>query len=116
MLLKRRKTTLESYVNEIGIHTYASLLTHCNSLGVASPTEKQFKKAMPDIVSVPEEGVIVLAPCLEKDDTSSEQHESDIWENEVFEDDSTQPNIPSLKKRSNAKRKKQEHKKEGEDG
>lgn len=98
-LLKRRKTTLKKYVDELGLHTYTSLTSHCDSLGVSSPTQEQYKQAMPDVVSVPEEGVIVLPPT-QKENTEESGNDED--------EQPTNPNIPSLKKKMSSKRKKQE--------
>lgn len=106
-LLKRRKTTLKKYVDELGLHTYASLTSHCDSLGVSTPTQEQYKQAMPDDVSVPEEGVIVLPPTQKK---NIEENVDDDGE------EPTNPNIPSLKKKMSSKRKKQERIEEDSNG
>lgn len=61
-LLKKRRTTLKKFLKDTGIVTYATLLQKAESMGVAPPSEDVFKEAVGDIVSSPQEGVVVLEP------------------------------------------------------
>ena len=65
-LLRRRKTTLEKFLEETGIVTYDLLVARCASGGMTPPTEEQFLKAKgnPVIheVSSPTEGIVVVNP------------------------------------------------------
>jgi len=61
-LIKRRKTTLGKFINELGISTYESLKNWCRRTGVEPPTEQEFRTEIPidAYVNNPQEGVIVL--------------------------------------------------------
>lgn len=60
-LLKRRKMSLRRLLDEFGLTTYEGLLLRCDRLGVAPPSEVEFKIAYPSgPVNSPTEGVIVL--------------------------------------------------------
>ena len=59
-LLRRRKTTLKSLLDEFGITTYEGLLARCERMGVAPPTMEQFMATSPPVVNSPPEGVLVL--------------------------------------------------------
>lgn len=62
-LLRKKKITLEEWVNQCGIFTYDLLLERCNSLGVRPPSREEFNAALPRTeVSSPTEGVVVLPP------------------------------------------------------
>ena len=61
-LLKKRGLSLKDFLKNMGIATYTTLLQQCDSMGVSCPTEAEFKEALGDIVSSPQEGVIVLDP------------------------------------------------------
>lgn len=61
-LIKRRKTTLKTFLSEFGITTYEGLLERCARMGVGSPTRDEFMATETPVVSSPSEGVIVLEP------------------------------------------------------
>lgn len=64
-LLKRKRTSLSSYLKESGIVTYDLLVKRCNSIGVVPPSEDDFKKAKGTTLyeySSPTEGIVVLQP------------------------------------------------------
>jgi len=63
-LLRRRKTTLEVFILESGIQTYAALVTRCQRMGVQPPNEAEFHEIRPTIVSSPSDGVVVFEPEL----------------------------------------------------
>lgn len=62
-LLKRRKMTLKQFMSEFGITTHEGLVIRCDRMGVAAPSELEFKQAAPEVpVNNPPEGVIVVEP------------------------------------------------------
>lgn len=62
-LLRRRRMTLKQLLDDFGITTYSGLVNHCARIGVAQPTEAEFKVAHPQPpVNSPQEGVVVLDP------------------------------------------------------
>lgn len=62
-LLRRRKMTLRQLLDEFGITTYEGLVTRCDRMGCAPPTEVEFKVAFPDkLVNNPLEGMVVVEP------------------------------------------------------
>lgn len=61
-LLRRRKTTLIRFLEESGIVNYVGLVTKCNDIGVAPPSEEEYAATCPPTVSSPADGVIVIAP------------------------------------------------------
>lgn len=79
-LLRRRRTNLENFLNDMGIVTYELLVSRCASMGVTPPSEEQFLKARGNQVtheiSSPTEGIVVLNPPP-VDDTLEEPLESD---------------------------------------
>jgi hypothetical protein len=67
-LLKKRRMPLKDFLKNTGIATYPTLLQHCESVGVSAPSEADFKAALGEPVSSPQEGVIVLdSPDLIKE-------------------------------------------------
>jgi len=64
-ILRRRKKSLQQFLDETGIVTYELLKERCRSMGVSPPCEEQFLnvmgRGMPE-VSSPAEGVIVILP------------------------------------------------------
>lgn len=67
-LLKKRGLTLKDFLKNMGIATYTTLVQQCQSMGVSCPSEQDFKDALGDVVSSPQEGVVVLdPPTLTKD-------------------------------------------------
>lgn len=79
-LLRRRRTNLENFLNDMGIVTYELLVSRCASMGVTPPPEEQFLKARGNQVtheiSSPTEGIVVLNPPP-ADDTLEEILETD---------------------------------------
>lgn len=63
-LLRRRKTTLKKFLQNMGIVTYTTLEQKCKKMGVSPPTEDLFKEALGSVVSSPQEGILVLDPPL----------------------------------------------------
>jgi hypothetical protein len=59
-LLRRKKKTLEKFINEFGITTYESLLSRCDRIGVLPPPVEDFEEIVTRPVSSPMEGVVVL--------------------------------------------------------
>jgi hypothetical protein len=59
-LLRRKKKTLEKFINEFGITTYESLLSRCDRIGVVAPSLEDFEEIVTRPVSSPMEGVVVL--------------------------------------------------------
>jgi len=59
-LLRRKKKTLEKFINEFGITTYESLLARCDRIGVVAPLLEEFEEIVTRPVSSPMEGVVVL--------------------------------------------------------
>lgn len=59
-LLRRRKMTLKSFMDEFGITTYEALAIRCKRLGVQTPDESAFTELNMPLVSSPTEGVVVL--------------------------------------------------------
>ena len=67
-LLKKRRMPLKDFLKNTGIATYPTLLQHCESIGVSPPSEEDFKLALGEPVSSPQEGFIILdSPDLIKD-------------------------------------------------
>ena len=61
-LLKKRKSNLSKFLKDLGITTYVTLTQKCESLGVAPPSEDDFKTCLGGVFSSPQEGVVVLDP------------------------------------------------------
>lgn len=61
-LLRRRRTTLQAFISDLGVTTYASLEIWCKRMGVAPPAPEEFTVAFPAAAKInsPMEGVIVL--------------------------------------------------------
>lgn len=59
-LLRRRKKTLEKFINEFGITTYESLLSRCERIGVVPPSVEDFEEIVTRPVTSPTEGIVVL--------------------------------------------------------
>lgn len=71
-LLRRRKMSLKTFMDEFGVTTYEALTFRCKRLGVQEPEESEFNALNMPLVSDPSEGVIVLSAPLE----ASEPHRS----------------------------------------
>lgn len=103
-LLRKKKTTLESYIKENGIVTYELLSARCGSLGVVPPPEKDFLNAMgnpvtPEISS-PTEGIVVLNPEQDLESPPAEEENSSLPALE--EEGSPEPLRQSRKKKKNS--------------
>lgn len=61
-LLRRRKSNLKKFVNDLGISTYDSLKENCTRIGVQPPLEDEWLKVRDDFVTSPTEGIIVIDP------------------------------------------------------
>lgn len=61
-LLRRRKSNLKKFVNDLGISTYESLKENCTRIGVQPPLEDEWLKVRDDFVTSPTEGIIVIDP------------------------------------------------------
>lgn len=61
-LLKKRGLSLKDFLKNMGIATHTTLVQQCQSMGVSYPSEEEFKDALGEVVSSPQEGVVVLDP------------------------------------------------------
>ena len=61
-ILRRRKSNLKNFLRERGISTYRDLVATCARMGVSAPSLDFFNQEFPERVSVPEEGIVVVAP------------------------------------------------------
>lgn len=69
-LLKRRKMTLEGFLQDSGVQTYEALVNRCNRLGCLPPLREEYRQLRPVIVNSPQDGVVVLeAPPLIEEST-----------------------------------------------
>lgn len=98
-LLRKKKTNLESYIKENGIVTYELLSSRCVSLGVMTPSKKDFLNAMgnpvtPEISS-PTEGIVVINPEIDQEDL----HAEDVQK--VDQDDTVEEYRQHRKKKKN---------------
>ncbi len=59
-LLKRRKTTLKSWMKETGYGTHRAVVEYCHSLGVISPSEEEFNRLNLDHVTDQANGIVVV--------------------------------------------------------
>jgi hypothetical protein len=76
-LLRKRKTNLKNFLSTSGIVAYSTLLQKCEKMGVSPPTEEEFKEALGNPVSSPQEGVVVLDPPQLVKDLTGEKIEVD---------------------------------------
>lgn len=99
-LLRKKRSTLEKFLDDTGIVTYEKLVERCSSIGVVPPSVEQFHKAMGSPmtheVSSPTEGVIVLAPLPEVQDDSQVSQE----EESISELPETTPKTPRKKRKN----------------
>jgi len=83
-LLRRRRISLQQFINEFGITTYEGLHLRCERMGVVTPTRQEFEEIAPPIVNSPSEGVLVLdAPPVVKE-TSGKQINPDNGEEVIL--------------------------------
>lgn len=74
-LLRRRRTTLTTFVGSLGVTTHAALAIWCDRMGVIPPTQEEFDVSFPlsSRVNSAKEGVIVLqAPPVIDEFTGNE--------------------------------------------
>lgn len=67
-VLRRRRTTLKAFVQELGLTTYGALKIWCDRMGIDAPSIDDFATAFPVRVNSPTEGVVVLEalPVIEE--------------------------------------------------
>lgn len=63
-LLRRRKSTLNQFMNDRGITTYEGLDGVCKRLGVLTPNQGSFIECIDHYVSNPAAGVVVVPPSV----------------------------------------------------
>ena len=63
-LLRRRKSTLNQFMQERGITTYESLDGTCKRLGVLTPNQGSFIECINHYISNPGAGIIVISPSI----------------------------------------------------
>jgi len=61
-LLRRRKMTLQQFLNEFGITTHEGLSLRCARMGILPPDASEFETLFPSskAVNSPQEGVVVI--------------------------------------------------------
>ena len=65
---------LKQFIDEYGISTYEGLMNRCDRMGVASPSEADFKEAFPSPpVNNPIEGVVVVEAPIVIDEISGRE-------------------------------------------
>lgn len=84
-VLKRRKSSLATFLQETGVVTYELLKSRCDSMGVIPPEEEEFLKASGidsstalRTVSSPTEGLIVLEPPAIVKEMSGEHEQIEL--------------------------------------
>ena len=63
-LLRRRKSTLNQFLEDRGITTYEGLDSTCKRLGVLTPNHRSFIDCIDHYVSNPAAGVVVVPPSF----------------------------------------------------
>lgn len=63
-LLRRRKSTLNQFMQERGITTYECLDGTCKRLGVLTPSQRSFIECIDHYISNPSAGIIVVSPSI----------------------------------------------------
>jgi hypothetical protein len=80
-LLKKRKKTMEEFMNELGIVSYESLKNKCENMGVQPPSEQEFMNATGNSAlpkySSPAEGIVVLLPIEKEEPATKNDIESE---------------------------------------
>jgi hypothetical protein len=63
-LLRRRRTTLKAFMDELGLTTHSGLCLYCARLGVQPPSSEEFYAVFPAVpqANSAAEGVVVLSP------------------------------------------------------
>jgi len=60
-LLRKRKMTLEKFVNEFGLASFESLKIRCERMGVAPPSEELYNSVKSTVVvNSPPDGILVM--------------------------------------------------------
>lgn len=73
-VLRRRKTDLKTFIDNLGLTTYAALDIWCGRLGVSAPSEAEFHAVMPPRrLNSAQEGVVILEAPPVVDDISGRQ-------------------------------------------
>ena len=84
-LLRKRKITLSKFIVDFGLHSYESLKTRCERIGVAPPDTETYKKAKgSDVINSPTDGIIVLDfPKIIAEKTGEELNLENIYFSEL---------------------------------
>ena len=95
-LLKRRRVSLEYFLNEFGISTYEGLLTRCNRMGVVPPLKSDFDSIFSSkkVNTNQAEGITVLEAPPIINEISGKNEDEPTLQSEVEESPST-TEIPS---------------------
>lgn len=108
-LLRRRKSTLEKFLDETGIVTYALLKQRCASIGVIPPTEEYFMQTKGNPVtheiSSPTEGIIVINPLPEITDENISESSFSLENDAEIDDNAVDGSVVSLEQQSQKKKK-----------
>ena len=61
-LLRKRKMSLEKFINDFGITSYEALRLRCERMGVQTPPEEKVRRffSMEKLVNSPTDGIVVL--------------------------------------------------------
>ncbi len=59
-LLRRRKMTLEQFIEESGVQSYEGLVIRCQRIGVQPPRETEYKELKPKPVNSQQDGIVIL--------------------------------------------------------
>lgn len=107
-LLRRKKTNLESFLQETGIVTYELLRSRCGSIGVVPPTEEEFLRVkgnpVTHEVSSPMEGIVVMNPPQDRAEETNSFSEVEVQS----QDSEETVLLSSLEDASKKKKKKKE--------
>jgi hypothetical protein len=98
-LLKRRKMTLLQFINESGVQTYEGLVNRCDRIGVQPPAKDEYMILKPEIVSSPQDGVVILEPEPIPEDTFSYVNDMSLLSDAQLIADETLPEDSPKKKR-----------------
>lgn len=93
-VIRRRRTTLKTLANELGLTTYSRLETWCDRMGLVPPPEEEFNVTFPTGVNNPQEGVIPPSSVITEQTGLDSNEDTDYTPGTVDE-----PIGPSQKKR-----------------
>jgi hypothetical protein len=79
-LLKRRRMTLQKFLDEQNITCFESLRAKCINIGVEWPTEETFNKLKTPIVTNQNEGIIVIDPLIIVQESSGKEEQEETIE------------------------------------